>query len=115
MEQQACHDALEKIWAVIRTSNIYVDHQAPWALKKTDPIRMNTVLYTLAECLRNISILLQPFMPDAGSKMLNQLGVPAECRTFDSLGANKRILAGQAIPKPIGVFPRFVTDELSGE
>ena len=114
MEQQACHDALEKIWAVIRASNIYVDHEAPWALKKTDPIRMNTVLYTLAESLRNISILIQPFMPNAGGRMLNQLGVPGEFRTFSSLGANKRILAGQAIPKPVGVFPRFVADELSG-
>jgi len=113
MKQQACHDALEKIWAVIRTSNIYVDHEAPWALKKTDPIRMNTVLYTLAESLRNIAILIQPFMPNAGGKMLNQLGVPAGFRTFSSLGANKRILAGQAIPKPVGVFPRFVADEFS--
>ena len=77
-DQQAFHSALEKIW-VVRAANAYIDHQAPWALKN-DPARMATVLYTLAETLRRLAILVQPVVPDASSNLLDQLAVPAEAR-----------------------------------
>ncbi|SVD96869.1 uncharacterized protein METZ01_LOCUS449723, partial [marine metagenome] len=56
MEQQLCHRALEDIWVLVRAANSYVDHQAPWGLKKSEPQRMNTVLYVLAESLRHTGI-----------------------------------------------------------
>ena len=113
MEQQAFHEALEKLWALVRAANAYVDHQAPWSLKKTDPVRMNTVLYVLAESLRHIAILIQPFMPNSASKVLDQLAVPLEARAFDSLGNNNSLTAGRVMPKPEGIFPRFVADNVS--
>ncbi len=39
-----------------------------------DPARMGTVLYTLAETIRHLAILVQPFVPDAAAKLLDQLG-----------------------------------------
>ena len=113
VEQQAFHEALEKLWALVRAANAYVDHQAPWSLKKTDPVRMNTVLYVLAESLRHIAILIQPFMPNSASKVLDQLAVPLEARAFDSLGKNNSLTAGRVMPKPEGIFPRFVEDNVS--
>ena len=53
--------------------NAYVDEQAPWALRKTDPARMGTVLYVLAETIRRLAILTQPLMPDASAKILEPL------------------------------------------
>ena len=108
MAVQAPHLALEAIWAVIADANRYVDAQAPWKLRKTDPARMATVLYVLAETVRNLAILTQPFMPGGSAKLLDQLAVPDDARGFDRLGAAGRLKPGTPLPAPRGVFPRFV-------
>jgi methionyl-tRNA synthetase len=108
MDQQAFNDALDAIWRVIRAANVYVDRQAPWTLRKTDPERMATVLYVLAECIRRLAILTQPFMPDASAHLLDQLAVAETARGFADLSGGDRLVAGTALPKPAGVFPRFV-------
>src|SRR5690606_36428802 len=48
---------LEDIWQLVTAANGYIDVQAPWTLKKTDPARMNTVLYVLTEVIRCLGIL----------------------------------------------------------
>lgn len=111
MDRQAFHTALEAIWTVIRAANAYVDRQAPWKLRKEDPARMATVLYVLAEAIRHLAILCQPVMPETMSKMLDQLGVPADARTFASLGEAGALTPGADLPKPAGVFPRYVEEE----
>jgi methionyl-tRNA synthetase len=108
MDRQAFHDSLEEIWRVVRDANRCVDEDAPWALRKTDPEKMATVLYVLAETIRHLAIILQPFMPDSCGKMLDQLGVAEAARGFDDL-ANPLIL-GTELPKPMGVFPRLVEE-----
>src|SRR5271170_7918407 len=75
LDRQGFHDALEEVWKVIRAANGYIDRQAPWALNRTDKPRMATVLRILADALRVIATVLQPFMPDSMSRMLDQLGV----------------------------------------
>ena len=115
LEKQAFHAALEEHWTLNRAANVYVDHQAPWRLRKTDPARMDTVLYVLAEVLRHIGILVQPFMPTSAEKVLDQLAVPLEERTFRFLGKENNLISGQGIPKPEGIFPRFLEDNRSKE
>jgi methionyl-tRNA synthetase len=110
MRVQAFHKALDAIWAVIGDANRYVDEQAPWALKKTDPARMGTVLYVLAETIRHLAILTQPIMPDASAKILDQLGQGADARGFGRLGAAGALKPGTDLPAPQGVFPRFVEE-----
>jgi methionyl-tRNA synthetase len=110
-EQLAFHRALEAIWRVVGQANRYVDEQAPWALRKTDPKRMATVLYVLAECVRHLAILTQPFMPESSAKLLDQLAVPANARGFATLGASGRLKGGVELPAPAGVFPRYVEPE----
>ena len=105
-ERQQFHHALELIWGVIAEANRYVDAQAPWALRKTDPARMATVLYVLVEVVRHVAILVQPVVPEAAAKLLDQLAVPAERRGFSAL--DERLVPGTALPKPTGVFPRYV-------
>ena len=108
MDAQQFHRVLEHIWAVIGDANRYVDEQAPWALKKNDPPRMETVLYVLAETVRYLAILVQPFMPDAMGKMLDQLAVPETERSFAHVTEEYRLKAGTVLPTPSGVFPRYV-------
>jgi methionyl-tRNA synthetase len=92
-------------------ANEYIDKQAPWKLKKEDPERMQTVLYTLAEAIRCIAIMLQPFMPNATSKILVQLGYDeAKAKAgiaFEELKPEYALKPGTKLPTPEGVFPRI--------
>ena len=106
LERLAFNEALEDIWKVIRAANAYIDHQAPWALRKTDPVRMGTVLRVLLETLRVVGILLQPFMPDTMAKLLDQLGIPPHARDIAALAPV--MTEGAALPPPFGIFPRYV-------
>ncbi len=106
---QQFHAALIAVWDVISAANRYVDAQAPWELRKSDPPRMATVLYVLAESIRRVGILVQPFMPQSAARILDQIAVPDGARKFDALDA--ALVPGTALPKPSPVFPRFVEDE----
>ncbi|MCU0837536.1 MAG: methionine--tRNA ligase [Rhodospirillales bacterium] len=114
LERQMFHLALTAIWETVASANVYVDRQGPWALRKSDPPRMQTVLSVLAETIRRIALLLQPFIPDAASRLLDQLAVPAAERGFAALAPGHRIASGAVLPKPSGVFPRFVEDGAAG-
>jgi len=61
----------------------------------------------LAEVIRHLAILAQPVVPDAAARMLDQLAVPEQQRSFDSLGDQEMLLPGTALPKPQGIFPRY--------
>jgi methionyl-tRNA synthetase len=110
LEVQAIHKGLAAIWEAVGRANRYVDDMAPWALRKSDPDRMATVLWVLAETIRHLAVLTQPFMPDASAKILDQLAVAADARTFGALGDGNALIAGTPLPKPVGVFPRYTDD-----
>src|SRR5262249_9494564 len=57
------HRALEIVWALVANANRYFAAEEPWAHKKTNPKRMETILYVTAEVVRQIGILVQPVMP----------------------------------------------------
>lgn len=111
MNEQAIHQMLNSIWEVVADANRYFAAQEPWALRKTDFKRMETVLYVTAEVLRQVGILIQAVMPDSAAKLLDLLGVPSEARVFAQLGERGRLAAGTALPAPEGVFPRYVEPE----
>ncbi len=107
----AFHRALEKIWAVVSDANIYIDSQAPWALKKTDTARMGTVLYVLAEVIRNLGLIVQPFMPGSAGKILDQVSAATGERDFSFMGDKHALKPGTTLPAPAGVFPRILSEE----
>ena len=106
--RQSFHTALIRLWEVIGAANRYVDEQAPWALKKTDPARMRTVLYVLAETIRHLAVLAQPITPGGAGRILDQLAVDEGARGFASLGPGGALAPGTPLAKPEGVFPRHV-------
>src|SRR5215218_1971694 len=68
--------ALDEIWRRIKLLNRYVQEEQPWQLSKDEDQaeRLDEVLYTLAEGLRVVSVLLQPFMPESAERLLSALG-----------------------------------------
>lgn len=111
MERQALHRVLEAVAGVSSDTNGYFADAAPWALKKTDPARMATVLYVTAEVLRQVGILMQPFIPVTADKLLTQLGLGAEMRGFDRLGKAGRLTPGMPLGALGPIFPRYVEPE----
>jgi methionyl-tRNA synthetase len=111
MDEQAIHLALAAAWGVVADANRYFASQEPWALRKTDPARMATVLYVTAEVVRQIAILAQPFMPSSAARMLDLLAAGTDARSFASLGTAGRLVPGTALPAPVPVFPRYVETE----
>lgn len=107
IDQQLIHIVIEDIIDLSNRANTYIDHQSPWTLKKTDEEKMKSVLYVLAETIRYIAIILQPFVPDSATKILDQLSISKDERKFKHLSRNYALKAGTEIPEPKGVFPRI--------
>ena len=72
--------ALNEVWVLISRTNKYIDETAPWVLAKSedDKDKLNNVLYHLAENLRIVAALLQPFMRATSKKIFGQLGLTEE-------------------------------------
>ena len=96
---------------MVAEANRYFAGQEPWALKKTDPARMETVLWTTAEAVRRVAILCQPFMPGSSAKLLDLLAVPEDRRSFAHVADAWALVPGTPLPAPQGVFPRYVEQE----
>ena len=76
LDRFAFDEALKTLWKLISRANKYIDETEPWKLgKENNAARLDTVLRTLWEVLREVSILLAPFMPDTAAKMTAQLGI----------------------------------------
>lgn len=108
MERCRFNEVIADILAMSTAANEYIDREAPWTQRKENPAAMACTLYTLAEVIRCIALMLQPFVPGSAAKMLDQLAVPEDARSFEHLRPEHALKPGTALPKPQGVFPRFV-------
>ena len=77
MDRLQFSTALAEIWKAISRTNKYIDETMPWVLAKSEESRprLAAVMYNLAESLRIVSVLLQPFMPETPEKVWQQLGI----------------------------------------
>jgi methionyl-tRNA synthetase len=97
--------ALEDVWERVRALNRFVTEREPWKLAKDDAAaaELDQVLYTLAEGLRVVSVLLHPWIPDTAERLLTALG--REQRALD--GARLGAAGGGARLGELGqLFPR---------
>ena len=72
-------------------ANKYFNDSEPWSLKKTDPERMETILYVISEHIKNISILLNPVIPEATGKILEIMNISKENISIDSINKDNVI------------------------
>lgn len=106
---------LEAWMRAVFACNQYVDEQAPWTLRKTDPARMVAVLTTLFRCVHDLAIAVRPVVPGAADALLDQMGVARDARDYAAIGNDTWFEAlvdgGFALDKPVGVFPRLELPE----
>ena len=109
--------ALQEIWKLIDACNKYIDATQPWVLGKDEGrrARLGTVLYTLAECVRRVAVMISFVMPRTPERIFEQLGVTDEalktwdsiCAPFGALPMDTKVCKGPAL------FPRLdITKEL---
>jgi len=107
--------AIEGWMKAVFACNQYVDEQAPWALRKTDPERMRVVLMTLFSAVRSLAIAIRPVVPASADRLLDQMGIAAEARDYAALGAadwlTELVSSGFVLEQPVGVFPRLELPE----
>lgn len=103
METRRFDVALNGIWSVLGKVEGYLSAEKPWALRTTDPMRMNTVLYVALDALRCVAVLIQPIVPQTAALLLDQLGV----RYRDFAGLAQGLKPGVALPEPSRVFHRY--------
>jgi len=110
-ELLAISAAIEAWTRAVYACNHYVDAQAPWALKKTDPERMGQVLATLFAAIRSLAIAISPVIPASAARLLDAVGVPAEERDLAALADHEwyeRLAAsGFRLGAPVPIFPRL--------
>ncbi len=114
-EQLAFSVGIEDWIRAVYACNQYVDEQAPWTLRKTDPERMKAVLQTLFIALRDLAIAIQPVVPEKAALLLDQLGVGEGARSYAALeddGWFERLAeSGFTVGKPTPIFPRLELPE----
>ena len=111
IEQLEFNRSLEAIWHVVQLANQYVDKTAPWTLAKNerDAEQLKTVLYTMAEILRCLSIAIYAVMPKSAQTICAQLGVSDEFAQTLPIDRTKWgcLIPGTAIQKGPSLFPRI--------
>ena len=97
----------------VRAGNRYIEQRAPWALaKQGETALLNTVLFTCAEELRRIAILLEPVMPEKMAELRNALGYTgAEASARISDLRTEAGPAGRMMHDLAGLFPRIVVEK----
>ncbi len=113
-EELAFSEGIEAWMRAVFACNAYVDEQAPWTLRKTDPDRMAGVLMTLVKQVRDLAIAIRPVVPSSIDRLLDQMGIAADERDFAALEQKTWIaeLGDFRLSQPVGVFPRL---ELTSE
>jgi len=101
MNDLKINDAINSVFIFIRRVNKYLEITAPWKLVKTDKKSAGKVLFTAAESLRIIALLLNPVMPNRTEAVLSALGAKNRELEWGKLVFEKKVLQ----QKPL--FPRI--------
>ncbi len=107
-------DACETVMSFAKRCNKYIDETAPWVLAKDDSSRdrLESVLYNLLECIRLISIMLYPVIPDSCESIKKQLCCSCETLEFSAVS---QYLTGEAVPLFARLDAAKILEEISAK
>lgn len=106
----AMAQALEAWMQAVFACNAYIDAQAPWSLRKTDPARMETVLSTLYICIAQLAVAVQPVIPASATRLLDAMGIAPALRNPEAIASHwysPLAEGGFRLEAPQGLFPRL--------
>ena len=85
MNNQELNEYIKTVVSFSFDANKYFNDSEPWTVKKKDPERMNAIIFTVVEQIKNISILLNPIIPIATSKVLTMINISSENLSIDHI------------------------------
>ena len=91
MNTQNLNEYIKIVVSFSFEANKYFNDSEPWAVKKKDIKRMNAILFTIVQQIRNISILLNPIIPLSTSKVLSAMNVPTDSINIDLIRKNNNL------------------------
>ena len=106
-------NSLQEIWNLVSRTNKYIDETMPWALAKEEQTeKLESSMYHLIENLRQIAILIKPFMNETSENILRQIGIENEnLKTWESLNNYKNLKEIKVIEKGEPIFMRLNAEE----
>ena len=110
IDNQELNQYLKKVINISFNANKYFNDQKPWSLKEKNPERMNTILYTILNQIRSISILLYPIIPIATEKVLSTLSIEKTNINLESLKNIKTLKSGIKLKKTDILFKKIEND-----
>ena len=110
IDNQELNQYLKKVINISFNANKYFNDQKPWSLKEKNPKRMNTILYTILNQIRSISILLNPIIPIATEKVLSTLSIEKANINLESLKNTKLLKPGIKLKKTDILFKKIEND-----
>ena len=91
-------------------ANKYFNDSEPWAVKKNNPEKMKTIIFTIVDQIKDISILLSPIIPMSSDKILKSINIDIEHRSIESI-INKDVLNCKLeLKKPEILFKKIEND-----
>ena len=112
LEKVELKEGLRQVMHISRLANQYLQEQAPWKMIKEKPARAKTTLYILVQIVKDLGVMIEPYMPASSENIFKQLNI--DKRGWDNLG-KLSIKAGHAINEPKILFKKLEkqqTDEL---
>ncbi|MBN8500983.1 MAG: methionine--tRNA ligase [Sphingomonadales bacterium] len=109
-EALALQQAIDVWLQAVFACNAYIDAQAPWTLRKSDPERMETVLATLYICIAQLAVAIMPVIPTSAKALLDLLGIPDTNRSYEGIAAHWYSPLAESdhrIVAPTPLFPRL--------
>ena len=113
MKEFAFHKALIAVWGLIGKTNKYIDTMKPWEMAKGRRERLGTVLFTINEVIKVVSVLIWPFMPETAETIQRQLGLGTvgldlPLKRLSVWGGTKGV---RPVSKASALFPRVTVEK----
>ena len=110
IDKQDLNNYIKSVVQFSFDSNKFFNDSKPWELKKTNPDKMNSIIYGMVEQIKNLSILLSPLMPISTNKILDIINCEKNDRNLDGIKANKKLNSEKELGKIEILFKKIEND-----
>lgn len=111
MDKMQFSVVLAELWSFVSRTNKYIDETEPWVLAKNDENhgKLGQVMYNLAESLRHIAVMLQPFMTQTPKRIMEQLGLDEKLLAWETIEEFGNVIPEntKVVEKGVPIFPRL--------
>ena len=108
MNNQNLNNYIKSVINISFLTNKYINDEEPWKLRKVNIEKMNNILHIALEQIAKISILLNPIIPIASTKVMDALNVSTESKNLSFLD-NQSIITDEIIIKELKVLFKKIT------